>query len=373
MVNRRSGCAPCMVATTYSPPSPPAGWPGSGSWSRKSGATSRASRPGRPRESRPRRRGGSAPCWRRALIAAPPPRPGRTARRGRARRRRSRAAGGRSATRPSPVTSLLTPCRACAKIATICSATKAGSAGLDHRVARVLVGDVDELDVAARRGRELGRHVRVGDRRGAGEDERPVAWAGVVSSTRRRRRRRAGRSWRSARRRPARRSRPSCATCAAAASTFDMKKLERRTTAETRRPRRCSSTWPCQSQNATGAPGAAVIDESLTMRADARATAASIVAVSHATRHGSSAPERNSASAPSSASRTDGGRRSRRPRSRPLAEERARPLGIAREHAHLLVLPQQRAHDVRARAAGCSSDEDHCLAPLRLNAINYVP
>ena len=134
-----------------------------------------------------------------------------------------------------------------------------------------------------------------------------------------------------------------------------MKKLERRTTAETRAARRCSSTCPCQSQNATGAPGAAVIDESLTMRRDPRGDgrvdrgdlpldAARIVGARE--EHRLRAVERG-------AHRRRVGEVADRDLGR-VAEERARPLRVADEHADFLVLLQQRPHDLRARDSGCS-------------------
>ena len=83
--------------------------------------------------------------------------------------------------------------------------------------------------------------------------------------------------------------------------------LERRITLSTPDRLRCSSTWPCQSQNATGAPGTAPTEDSFTIRRTPAAAAASIAAVSHATRRGSSAQERTSSSTPSSAVRNDAG------------------------------------------------------------------
>jgi hypothetical protein len=68
---------------------------------------------------------------------------------------------------------------------------------------------------------------------------------------------------------------------------------------------RYCSTWPCQSQKATGEPGSAVAAESFTIRRTPAAAAASMAAVSQPTRRGSSAQDSSSASAPSNAARTD--------------------------------------------------------------------
>ena len=178
--------------------------------------------------------------------------------------------------------------------------------GLDHGLARVVVGDVDELHVAPRRGREPGRHVRVGDRRGPGEDEGPVDVG--------RRREHAGGRGADVARVDHGDARVT-GRCEEAALVRDLRGRGEHVRHEEARaqddgrdaapggddppPGRASPrTRPAN-------PGAAVIDDSFTMRRTPAATAASIVAGSQATRHGLSGPDRNSASAPSSASHTD--------------------------------------------------------------------
>ena len=197
------------------------------------GPPGRASRPRRRPGSLPRRRGGSGPCWRRASRASALPSSPRSRRRRRGanrsawsrRSRRSRAAalsGQRLDRRASPARRR--PARACAKIVDDLLRDEVGQAGPDHRPVASSSGTSTNSDLAARRRGELGGHLGVGDRLGAGEHVRAARRgpAVVKHGARRPRRRRAGRSSRSAPRPRARSSRPSRATCSAAASTFDM-------------------------------------------------------------------------------------------------------------------------------------------------------
>ena len=167
IVNRRSGCAVCIVVTTYSPPAAPGGCPGSGSWSRKSGARTARIAAGSPA-------GISSSKTRRisALFAGL-----RSSRCPDGRRREqarvvAREGGeGRAARRPvSDSTVAVTRSAAPARSSPKSFTTSPASRGRRLVTARGVVGHVDERDVAAGGRRQLRRHPGVGDRLRAGED-----------------------------------------------------------------------------------------------------------------------------------------------------------------------------------------------------------
>ena len=146
-----------------------------------------------------------------------------------------------------------------------------------------------------------------------------------------------------------------------------MYQLDRRITHPVPDARRCCSTWPCQSQNATGEPGSAPTADSFTTRRTPAATAASMALVSQPTRRGSSAQDRNSVSG--AVQRGAHGPRLRQVADGQLdapAERAPGRAGIAHEGAHPLAPRGQCPRHLGPRLPGRSRDYDHvCAAPFR--------
>ena len=182
------------------------------------------------------------------------------------RRRRRRAARRPVSVSTVAVTCAATPSRACAKIATTCSAAKRRQAGLDQSLRGGLVGEVDELDLATGRLGEGCGDLRVGDGFGAGQGVRPAVVAGRGENGRRGGADVAGidhRDPRLARRRAELALESHGLGGGEQVRHEEARAEDHRGDAESFR---CCSIRPCQSQNATGAPGRATIEESLTIR-----------------------------------------------------------------------------------------------------------
>ena len=146
-----------------------------------------------------------------------------------------------------------------------------------------------------------------------------------------------------------------------------MYQLDRRITHPVPDARRCSSTWPCQSQNATGEPGSAPTADSLTTRRTPAATAASMalgLPADPARVVGAGQEERagavqRGAHGPRVRQVTDG-------QFDVLAELAPGRAGIAHEGTHAVAARGQRSHHLGPGLPGCSRDYDHvCSAPFR--------